>query len=46
VIYAEAAPVVETPVVETPVVETPVVEAPQAEPEVQVSQESSEKPQA
>jgi ribosomal protein L19 len=51
VIYSEAAPVVETPVVETPVVETPVVEtpvveAPQAEPEVQVSQESSEKPQA
>ncbi|MEY3455382.1 MAG: hypothetical protein RLZZ92_502 [Actinomycetota bacterium] len=51
VIYAEAAPVVETPVVETPVVETPVVETPvvetpEAEPEVQVSQESSEKPQA
>ena len=51
VIYAEAAPVVESPVVETPVVETPVVETPvvetqEAEPEVQVSQESSEKPQA
>ncbi len=50
-LYAEAAPVVEAPVAETevaeaPVVDTPVVEAPAAESEVQVSEESSEKPQA
>lgn len=50
-LYAEAAPVVEAPVAETevaeaPVVDTPVVEAPAAEAEVQVSEESSEKPQA
>jgi large subunit ribosomal protein L19 len=50
-LYAEAAPVVEVPaaeteVVEAPVVDTPVVEAPAAESEVQVSEESSEKPQA
>lgn len=50
-LYAEAAPVVEAPVAETevaeaPVVDTPVVEAPAAESEVQVSEETSEKPQA
>jgi large subunit ribosomal protein L19 len=50
-LYAEAAPVVEVPaaeteVVEAPVVDTPAVEAPAAESEVQVSEESSEKPQA
>ena len=45
-IYAEAAPLVETPVAETEVVEAPVVDTPAAEAEVQVSEESSEKPQA
>ena len=45
-LYAEAAPVVEAPVAETEVAETQVVEAPAVEAEVQVSEESSEKPQA
>ena len=40
-IYAEAAPATEAPTAEAPVAETPAVE-----PEVQVEQESSEKPQA
>ena len=45
-LYAEAAPVVEAPVAETQVVEAPAVDTPAAEAEVQVSEESSEKPQA
>ncbi|MGA0443229.1 MAG: 50S ribosomal protein L19 [Candidatus Nanopelagicaceae bacterium] len=40
-IYAEAAPVVEAPSSETPV-----SEAPATEPEIQVAEESSDKPQA
>lgn len=44
-IYAEAAPA-QAQVEESPVVETQVVESPTIEPEVQVAEETSEKPQA